>query len=354
VLRVPTGIAHLRRLADRVRRYAERSEMKCLSVAAAVVLFAACTSGPPTGTDGAADAPPADAGPPPLRVDIGPIDLMPGEERTVCVLRRLSNTTPQYLRQITAHLGTASHHLIVYRSSVANEQLTPMPCHAFSGVQPPDLDESPLIIAQQEDATVRMPDGVGMNLAANQMLRLELHAINTTSAPVQVTGSVALHVVDTTTALQPSDVMLWGNLRIDLPPRTTSEVHFFHRPMPNIHIFGLTSHTHRRGTLATVNVATDDSGDPATAVDVRELHRSTSWAEPPLTLFEGPGLQLPEGQGLHLACHYNNTSDARVTYGESALDNEMCFMWAYFWPAPGGQQACFDLPTAPATQCFPQ
>jgi hypothetical protein len=189
------------------------------------------------------------------------------------------------------------------------------------------------------DASVSMPTGVGMRLDANQMVRIELHAINITGAPIDVRGDVTLDTVDQTVPLTPADILFWGNVNINIPAHTTGQVEFFHEPWAGVRIFGLTSHTHSLGTLATISIATDvNPNDPTMAVDLMEVHRSTNWSTPPLTLFDPP-LVLSSGQGLHLVCHYNNTTGSPVTFGESFY-NEMCFLWAYYYPGNRGTQLC--------------
>jgi hypothetical protein len=181
------------------------------------------------------------------------------------------------------------------------------------------------------------------------MVRIELHAINVTSAPVDVSANVSLHTVDDTVPLIPADLLFWGNTNISIPAHSTADVHFFHRPWTGVRIFGLTSHTHSHGTLATINVATNDTMDSAMSTDLMEVHRSLSWSDPPLTRFDPP-MQLETGQGFHLLCHYNNTTDQTLSFGES-FNDEMCFMWAYYYPAPRGLQICGDY--GRGVVCYP-
>ena len=143
-------------------------------------------------------------------------------------------------------------------------------------------------------------------------------------------------------ALQPSFELL----------EKTSALHFWHRTLSGIRIFGLTSHTHHFGVLSTISQANNATpANHAAANDVRELHRSTNWSDPPFTTFDPP-LTLPSGDGLHLVCNDNNTSANRVGFGES-FNEEMCFLWAYYYPAPRGTQICAQSQSLGGTQCFP-
>ncbi len=317
---------------------------------------------PDSALDVVPDAPIADAGPGSLTASIGPIHLLASEEKTMCVVLRLTNPTPRFVRRVSAHLGEASHHLIVYRSTETTERTTPFVCQGFSGIRDPMHIDTPLLIAQQRDAALELPTNTGVLFAANQMVMLEFHVVNIASAPADVRGDVTLETIAQDPSVVPADVMFWGNLGIHLPPHTTGTVDFFNRPWAGVNVFALTSHTHARGVLSTIHVATATTPDAGSADaaapepdihDARELHRSTNWSDPPLTTFS-PALHLADGEGFHLVCNYNNTTGRTIEFGQS-VDDEMCFMWAYYYPAPLGTQVCeSNIPDAPpGTYCIP-
>jgi hypothetical protein len=89
----------------------------------------------------------------------------------------------------------------------------------------------------------------------------------------------------------------------------------------------LTGHQHKLGTGFTIELASSalDTGSP--------LYKNLDWAEPPLTIFNPP-IAPSAGQGLRFTCTYNNTTPGIVTFGEGA-DQEMCFLWAYYYPDQG-------------------
>lgn len=311
------------------------------------------------------DEGPTEAGPPPVvrgfDTEIS-YDLEAGAETTMCVVQRLGNINPAFVRRVTASLGEASHHLIVYRSRQTEERRTPFRCSGFSGVLTLEQSDTPMLIAQQAESELRMPDNVGLTIEANQMMMLEFHSINLSRERKTVRGRVHIDAVDQTTAgYFPADVMFWGNTNINIPARSAGTVEFYNRPRGGANIFGLTSHTHHFGRRATIHIATSEidtaAGTRGTTFrniqDTRMLHESTNWSDPPFTRFETP-LRLTGNEGFHLKCEYNNTSDERVRFGESA-NQEMCFMWAYYYPAPRGTQICaIDLsPEYDGVLCFP-
>ena len=58
-------------------------------------------------------------------------------------------------------------------------------------------------------------------------------------------------------------------------------------------------------------------------------------------------MALKQGDPLHFACSFTNNGTAPLTFGESALTDEMCIFTASFYPAPAGQA------TIDATGCIP-
>lgn len=258
-----------------------------------------------------------------------PQRLTPGQEVTLCREVRLGNPDAMLVRRIHVSIPRGSHHLIVYRSNATAEQPTPTPCRGLSGIL---SGTAPIYIAQQPESGIDFPDGVGLTVAADQMIRLEEHFINTTAAPLDAGGRVTFDLAPAA-GLTRADMMFWGTQNINVPARSRGRAQYFHAALTDINVFGLTSHTHEFGELATVEVATSLTGAG------REVHRSMDWAEPPLTRF-APPLTFAPGEGLRLVCSYNNTSDRPLTFGESFYQ-EMCFLWAYYYPSQGFH-VCFD------------
>ena len=102
--------------------------------------------------------------------------------------------------------------------------------------------------------------------------------------------------------------------------------------LTKLNIFAFTSHEHHRGTDVKIWRAT--SHDVSSA---EMIYDNTSWNNPPLKV-------LPDDQLLHFGanegfawqCSYDSSADtSQVCFGESAVTNEMCFIWAYYYPSVG-------------------
>jgi hypothetical protein len=267
----------------------------------------------------------------------GPVTVPTGVEDTQCIWMRLSNDTPIKVHQLHNTLSTSSHHLIVYKDDHdTTEQLTPMPCQAFTGALNTTGQIQPLAITQKHDDEITLPPGVAYTLDAHQMVKLEMHYINSTDTDQMATATVDLFAADPATIHDEAGLLFAGSLDINIPAQQQLTLHqFLTLPttfdLSSSHIFAMTGHTHKLGTAVSINVAPSKTG-PMTSV-----YNPTpfQWAEPATQTFN-PEFSVPLGGGFDFTCQYTNTTNATVKFGESA-NNEMCFFWVYYYPSQGSK-----------------
>ena len=146
---------------------------------------------------------------------------------------------------------------------------------------------------------------------------------------MKASGTVDFFGAAPASVVHHSNFMFWGPTSLFILPRSSSSVTQFYRfnkaTPPNL--FGLTTHTHSRGVRTTVQMGPDGAG--------RQVYENTNWEEPKLQLFTPPLLAASANDGLRITCEYQNNTDNTLTFGESALLNEMCFLWAYYYPDQG-------------------
>jgi hypothetical protein len=258
-----------------------------------------------------------------LRVTVVARDVPPGDDQHVCVVLPLPNEEPVWVRRMVGILEGGSHHLIVDRQPGATPQLEPRAC-----APTPGSDASRLMIAQQAEAVVELPEGVAFSIAAGQPLFLQLHYFNSSDEVRDIRGHVDLEMLDPEGPV-PTEArsMFTGKIGFTLPAKSISSIVSYVKPTPTEgtrHVFAVTSHTHRLGIHAEIEHVTSE-----TAPAVAPLHVSDSWDEPPLTMLSPP-LPFTGTEGLRLTCQYENTLDRAVNFGTRATD-EMCFMWVYYF-----------------------
>jgi hypothetical protein len=257
---------------------------------------------------------------------VGPIPLAKGEETVVCSEIKLGNDVDVWVRRISAALAPGSHHLIFYRTSATQENPGPFPCRSFDGIL---RGYAPLFIAQTATAELNFPDGIALKFKAGAIIRIEAHYINTTPNPIQGQGNVSVDAVQIDSPLTEADLLFYGTTQIDVPAMAQDYAlpyNFGHVPS-GVNVFGLTSHTHKLGV--DFQIEQSDNGAPGTLL----YRNQNNWDNPPLMLFD-PVLSFSANQGLRWSCSYTNPTASDVTFGESAND-EMCFLWAYYYPSQG-------------------
>ena len=335
--------------------------LAALLLAGSISLFA-CGDGDGSAT---ADATPPDApgfSGDKYSIDFGPVTVAPGQENTQCIQARISNATAIKVHQMHNVLSLGSHHLIVYKDDMATaEQLTPFDCQPFTGALNPSGMVAPIMITQRADDELYLPDGVAYTLGANQMMRVEMHFINSTDQPIQVTARVDLYAAPEGSIHDEANILFIGSPDVSIPAGQTVTLEQFFTPsrasldLTGAKFFAITGHTHQYGTDMQVSTAPTNGGTRTSVYAPSPF----AWNEP-LTQTHKPEFEIPSGQGgFDFKCTYTNTSAATVGFGESATD-EMCFFWAYYYPSKGAH-VCFhtqrfggvDLccPDAGATLC---
>ncbi len=265
---------------------------------------------------------------------IGPIDVPAGGEDTQCIVARLGNLHSIHVGRLRDDLGTASHHLIVYRTNDTVEKTTPFACTPFVDTLNP-AKGAPLAVSQKKSDVVQLPDGVGITLDATQMIRLELHYVNATAAPVQAQATATFDTISDAAYHDEGDFLFIGNPDIRVPAHASFTLGPTYFPLPaeyaDAKFFAVTGHTHRYGTSVTIATTPSATGADTPVYDVP----GWSWSEP-ATVQHDPPFQVPPSGGFRFTCNWTNTGDAAVKFGESATD-EMCFFWAYYYPSHGAK-----------------
>jgi hypothetical protein len=271
-------------------------------------------------------------------VSWGPVTIPAGEESTQCIWMRLGNETEIKVHQMHNVLNDASHHLIVYKDDMdATEQLTPTPCQAFTGALNTTGMIAPLAITQKHDDMIFLPHRVAYTFAPHQMIKLEMHYLNSSDEPKTVEATASFYAADPASIDHEAAILFAGSPDIDIAAGETKTLHQFFA-MPNYvdfsgaKIFAITGHTHKLGTNVNVRVAPSKTG-PMTEVYAPKPFK---WDEPETVAYNGDPFSIPPGGGLDFECTWKNTTNQPVEFGESATD-EMCFFWAYYYPSQGSK-----------------
>ena len=300
----------------------------------------ATTSGPGPGSSTSTGDFDAGAKTTTIARSMSPDTVQPGQENTQCITVNLNNPEGAYVRRLRADLSTGSHHMVVYTSSKTVEEPVPKDCQPFSGIL---NGEHPIFIAQQPQASLEFPSDengtpVGFEIPPNQMVKIEMHYIDTGKFPLDVMGKISLDTVPLSTKVTKSDLAFWGTTQIDIPANSAGDTGvLYQHALAGTKTFALTTHQHHLGTEMRVWYG-NSANDPNKTL----VAEGKSWSDPPVELFSPP-LDFPTNggstvskMGLAFQCKWKNTTPNPVVFGEG-FNDEMCFLWQYYYPSQGFQ-----------------
>lgn len=294
-------------------------------------------AGDPADTGSATDAPfgtDAPSSPPLATGSIGPIPVAGGEDKTVCINKRLENADDILATRLVADLAPGSHHMIVYRSSETAENLTPFDCKPFESLLLGS--DAPLLLVNAKHVDFSFPAGVGLKIAAHQMVRIEAHYVNASKSSIDGSGTFSIQGKKLTDAgdYQLADFSFWGTRKFKIAPKSHATTGpQFQAGIAGTKGFALTTHQHSLGTQVDVWLSSKPGDVPATP-----LLTETNWAAPKLVPID---VSFDGTNGYTYECQWDNPTDQTVIFGESGLTNEMCFLLTYYYPSHGFD-ICYD------------
>lgn len=267
---------------------------------------------------------------------IGDWQMAPGKEQTKCVIKKLDNPEAIWVTGIHSKLDSGSHHMIVYKTGDTEEQTEPFECDPFTETLTGKA--FPLLITQVSDESLVMPPGVAVKFEPYQAIRIEAHFLNYFPEEITAHGEVSFDTILEEDVWSEADMLFYGDVGFELPPNQEHQTNWsFLTVAEDVEVFAMTGHTHQFGTNVEVYYA-DGVEDDSTPV--YPLEQPFQWDESPVTQYDPP-LKFNGSNGLRFRCSWDNPTDEKIGFGESA-NQEMCFVWAYYYPS-AGYQVCVDI-----------
>jgi hypothetical protein len=179
--------------------------------------------------------------------------------------------------------------------------------------------------SQLSQGRTTYPEGVGRFHGENQGVRLQVHYLNTSSETVRTEVAVTIHADELENVESLASLIFINTFGINVEPFSTGSAHNTCSVPHDVNVFTTGSHMHSRGVYF---VARADDG--------QLLYETNEWAEPEPWKFDPPR-RLREGTTISVDCEYDNPTDQRLSFGESAASNEMCIFSGTYYPAPLGE-----------------
>jgi hypothetical protein len=230
-------------------------------------------------------------------------------------------------------MTAGSHHLHVYYGKNSPPEQAATRCRNPNEFRPM------IHLATTVHQVSEYPAGTAAKLKGVTGLRFQSHYVNTSDKPIRASVVVKLTKVDPATVTRWVAQMHFNRIALSIPPGTGQEVTTSCTIPSNFGPIGLlsaVSHMHKQGVRF---VAKTSTGVP--------LLETTEWDEAPPMNYPQP-VMLNPGDAISWTCTYQNDTQATITYGDSALKNEMCIYIARFFSSPSGDDLECETPIANA------
>lgn len=260
-----------------------------------------------------------------VQVIIDDFTVEPYTEMELCRYLKTDNTTAGQVVRMELIGRDGLHHAFVTKSAQdlpdGEEGCFGLPDAAmqdYSDVPEPLFASS----TQVSTETVTFPEGVGVNLSANQQLIFNYHYLNVTDEPIEGEVYLNLYFADEGDQIEPANLFVFGNMSsIHLPPGETTSLTSTCAFDEDTNIFSVTPHMHALGSgFSFTRDATDEV-----------LLQTEGWSNPE-TLYLDPTISVSAGETFTFSCEWTNMTDEEVGFGATSAD-EMCFAFGYHWPA---------------------
>ena len=225
-------------------------------------------------------------------------------------------------------LDPRSHHLLVFRTSLTaadvRDDLDRLIHDCDSDLKSHAALQGILHGAQPGEAELHYPEGVTLELVANEVLLVEHHVVNDSSTEISTHAELTLLSADEH-ALKNAGLFHFYDGAIDVPPLARATTRMRCAVAEPLELIFLHGHMHQRGRAFHAWVRR--------GTELLPLFESKSWNAPTQQL--EPVYPVLAGDAIEFECEYENSGSTRVRAGLSARDDEMCSLSAAYVTARG-------------------
>ena len=222
-------------------------------------------------------------------------------------------------------MSPGSHHFAAFRiENLETAAIRDCPAGGLEAHEFVHASQTPL-----QEATY--PTGVGRFLPASDGFRLQVHYLNTSTAPLQVKATFSMRYVDADRIEYKAGGVFLNNLGLSVPPGRSTATKSF-TMTSDIKLLVAVSHMHRHAVDFTSSTS-----------DGRTIFESKDWDGPVPASFEPP-MEIATGTTVTWSCSFQNDTGMTLGFGESASKNEMCIFNGIYYPSPDGGSLRQNLP----------
>jgi hypothetical protein len=175
------------------------------------------------------------------------------------------------------------------------------------------------------------PKGVALRMKKGTQLLLNLHLFNTGTADISGTSGTRFQTIAEADAPVIAEGLLAGTININLPPAQTTTSTGYCTMSIDSTIFAVSQHMHLLGTYEKIVAERAVGGEKLLYEGPYDFNEQRYFSVDPV--------EVKKGDRIRVECTHNNTTAARVSFGESTL-SEMCFSGLYRYPSDGSPFMC--------------
>ncbi len=303
----------------------------------------------------ACDAPPEDpSGPVDLTVTLAPpgdgyqvatepVLVPPGTEAFVCSVVRLEphgDELALWVDRLESASSEGSHHMNVFLGQFSfldaflgdgafEQQLgVGLGTHDCDDVGNLMSTAFPVFPSQRSRQQITMPEGVGVPMVAPLVVVMQHHYVNTRPEPVLINAALNVERMDAEDVDVAASLLFDDILDLEVAPGGQRVVQRTCGMDRDVEVALVSTHTHEQTDCTTMNRYDATSA----SVDPEPFFVNKTWETPPILHFDSGTFLVPEGGGIHWACHITDRGgDGVVNDGTAA--GEMCVFAAVTYPA---------------------
>jgi hypothetical protein len=244
-----------------------------------------------------------------------PFMVAPGAEVFMC--QDFANPfggVDQEVSEIDSTMTPGSHHMILFYQNNATDSNVAS-CAALQF-------QTMLFGSQSPSSQMVYPTGVAALVKGTQGFHMQMHYLNATQNPIMAQVTISFTKSTPGTIQQHAGVFFLNNASgIHVAAGVTMPVTATYSFNKAVNIIFATEHTHK----FTENFTASIGGNM--------VYQSTAWDNPPNMQF-APPLVVGSGTQVSWTCTIHNTnSSGTLTFGESAMTNDMCIFDGQYYPA---------------------
>ena len=273
-----------------------------------------------------------------LQVTTEPVVIEPYTEREICSVVRLeADQLLLWTDRMETLVSTGSHHMNVFigQFSFLDPFLGDGAAEEALGatVGQYDCDELavmeqayPVLPSQRENQQITFPEGVAAPLMAPALLIFSHHYVNPTDTPVRINAALNIETVPTEQVQHMASLVFDDISDLSIPPgerQTRTRTCVMER---DVEVALVSTHTHEWTDCASLSRFDGET------VEAEPFFVNRDWEAPPILHFAPGTFSLAAGEGVHYACHYDNSTDYTLV-NDGTAQGEMCVFAAVMYPA---------------------